>query len=148
MTFLTWHLTLRYCNTPPGSWLCHQPPLGELVLCLCLCSLLAPLVFVYSTSLHPFQWCKSCYVCVQVMYLMDMLFSYKNKYHYTYLNTYILPPSFPTIYVLPGMTGLGVWRRDSQWRGWVRDWVVKLTRERAWEGWKPISLGGVCVCYR
>ena len=39
---------------------------------------------------------------------MDMLFSFKNKYHYTYLNTQILPPACPTFYVLSGMTGLGV----------------------------------------
>ena len=39
--------------------------------------------------------------------LMDMLFSFKNKY-YTYPNTYILPPSCPTIYVsLCGMTSCG-----------------------------------------
>ena len=35
---------------------------------------------------------------------MAMLFSFKNKYHYTYLNTYILPPACPTFYVLYGMT--------------------------------------------
>ena len=39
---------------------------------------------------------------------MDMLFSFKNKYHYTYLNTYMLLPSYPTIYVLSGMTCFGV----------------------------------------
>ena len=40
--------------------------------------------------------------------LMDMLFSFKNKYHYTYPNTYILPPSCPTVYVsLFGMTSCG-----------------------------------------
>ena len=57
-----------------------------------------------SASRHPCQWCKSCYVCVQVMYLLDMLFSFKNKYQYTYLNTYILPPACSTFYVLYGMT--------------------------------------------
>ena len=62
---------------------------------------------------------------------MAMLFSFKNKYHYTYLNTYMLPPSYPTIYVLSGMTGLGVWRRDSQWKGVSKGVVAKLTRERA-----------------
>ena len=31
---------------------------------------------------------------------MDMLFSFKNKYHYTYLNTYILPPACPTLCAL------------------------------------------------
>ena len=62
---------------------------------------------------------------------MDMLISFKNKYHYTYLNTYMLPPSYPTIYVLSGMTGLDVWRRDSQWKGVSKGVVVKLTRERA-----------------
>ena len=39
--------------------------------------------------------------------LMDMSFSFKNKYHYTYPNTYILPPSYPTFYVLSGMTSFG-----------------------------------------
>ena len=39
--------------------------------------------------------------------LMDMLFSFKNKYHYTYLNTYILPPPCPTFYVLLGVTSSG-----------------------------------------
>ena len=38
------------------------------------------------------------------MFLFDMLFSFKNKYQYTYLNTYILPPACPTFYVLYGMT--------------------------------------------
>ena len=28
--------------------------------------------------------------------LMDMLFSFRNKYHYTYLNTSMSPPSYPT----------------------------------------------------
>ena len=36
--------------------------------------------------------------------LLDMLFSFKNKYQYTYLNTCILPPAYPTFYVLYGMT--------------------------------------------
>ena len=45
---------------------------------------------------------------------MDMLFSFRNKYHYTYLDTYLLPPSYSTFYVLPGMTGLGECRRDPQ----------------------------------
>ena len=39
--------------------------------------------------------------------LLDMLFSFKNKYQYTYLNTYILPPACPTFYVLYGMTKKG-----------------------------------------
>ena len=38
------------------------------------------------------------------MYLLDMLFSFKNKYQYTYLNTYILLLACPTFYVLYGMT--------------------------------------------
>ena len=57
-----------------------------------------------STSRHPWQWYESSYVCVQVMYLLDMLFSFKNEYQYTYLNTYILPPTCPTFCVLYGMT--------------------------------------------
>ena len=43
------------------------------------------------------------------------------------------------------MTGLGVWRRDSQCKGVSKGVVVKLIRERALEGWKPVSLGCVCV---
>ena len=39
--------------------------------------------------------------------LLDILFSFKNKYQYTYLNTYILPPACPTFYVLYGMTKKG-----------------------------------------
>ena len=38
------------------------------------------------------------------MYLLDILFSFKNKYQYTYLNTYLLPPACPNFYVLYGMT--------------------------------------------
>ena len=45
--------------------------------------------------------------------LMDMLFSFKNKYHYTYPNTYMFPPSCPTVYVsLYGMTSCG-WEAAS-----------------------------------
>ena len=62
---------------------------------------------------------------------MDMLFSFKNEYRYTYPNTYRFPPSYPTMYVLSGMTGLGEWRRASQWKGESKGVVVKLTRERA-----------------
>ena len=36
-----------------------------------------------------------------------MLFSFKNKYQNTYLDTYILPPACPTFYVLYGMTKKG-----------------------------------------
>ena len=78
------------------------------MLCLCLCSLLALNLFD-STSLHPNKWYKSCYVCVRVRYLMDMLFSFKNKYHYTYPNTYIFP-ALLSHYVF------AVW---SDWFGWV-----------------------------
>ena len=31
--------------------------------------------------------------------LMDMLFSFKNKYHYTYPNTYMIPALLPHFYV-------------------------------------------------
>ena len=31
--------------------------------------------------------------------LMDMLFSFKNKYHYTYPNTYMDPALLPHFYV-------------------------------------------------
>ena len=31
--------------------------------------------------------------------LMDMLFSFKNKYHYTYPNTYMFPALLPHFYV-------------------------------------------------
>ena len=43
-------------------------------------------------------------MCSGKLHLLDMLFSFKNKYQYTYLNTYILPPACPTFYVLYGMT--------------------------------------------
>ena len=80
----------------------------------CVCVVFVSLIpvmllpaYCTSTSRHPCQWYKSCYVCVQVMYLLDLLFSLKNKYQYTYLNTYILPPACPTFYVLYGMTKKG-----------------------------------------
>ena len=59
------------------------------------------------TSRRPSDCLESCYVSVQVMYLLDMLFLIENKYQYTYLNTHILPPAFPTFYVLSGMTREG-----------------------------------------
>ena len=31
--------------------------------------------------------------------LMNMLFSFKNKYHYAYPNTYVFPTLLPTFYV-------------------------------------------------
>ena len=55
---------------------------------------------------------------------MDMLFSFKSKYHSTYPNTYRLPPSYPTMYVLSGMTGLGEWRHASLWKGESKGVVV------------------------
>ena len=80
--------------------------------------------------------------------LMDMLFSFKNKYHYTYPNTYMFPALLPHyICVLSGMTSLGVRRHASQWKGESKGVVVKLTRERASEGWKQF-LVSLCVCYR
>ena len=76
---------------------------------------------------------------------MDMLFSFKNKYHYTYPNTYMFPALLPHyICVLSGMTSLGVRRRASQWKGESKGVVVKLTRERASEGWKQL-LVSLCV---
>ena len=42
------------------------------------------------------------------------------------------------------MTGLGVRRRASQWKGESKGVVVKLTRERASEGWKQF-LVSLCV---
>ena len=61
---------------------------------------------------------------------MDMLFSYKTKYHYTYPNTYMFPALLPHfICVLSGMTSLGVRRRSSQWKGESKGVVVKLTRD-------------------
>ena len=41
--------------------------------------------------------------------LMDMLFSFKNKYHYTYLNTYMFPALLPHYLC-------AVW---NDWFGWV-----------------------------
>ena len=82
--------------------------------------------------------------------LMDMLFSFKNKYHYTYPNTYIFPPSYPTVYVscLEGLV-LGEWRRAFQWKGGkVREGSL------ANEGTSIRGIAnnflflGVCVCYR
>ena len=64
-------------------------------------------VHCYSTSRRPWECLESGYVSVQVMYLLDMLFLNQNKYQYTYLNTYILPPTCPTFYVLYGMTKMG-----------------------------------------
>ena len=46
-----------------------------------------------------------------------------------------------------GMTSLGVRRRASQWKGESKGVVVKLTKERASEGWKQF-LVSLCVCYR
>ena len=43
------------------------------------------------------------------------------------------------------MTSLGVRRRISQWKGESKGVVVKLTRERASEGWKQF-LVSLCVC--
>ena len=40
---------------------------------------------------------------------MDMLFSFKNKYPYTYLNTYMFPALLPHFLC-------GVW---NDWFGWV-----------------------------
>ena len=64
-------------------------------------------VHCYSTSRRPWECLESGCVSVQVMYLLDMLFSFKNKYQYTYLNTCILPPACPTFCVLYGMTKKG-----------------------------------------
>ena len=44
-----------------------------------------------------------------------------------------------------GMTGLGEWRRASQWKGESKGVIVNLTRERASEVWKTISCFCVCV---
>ena len=80
MTLLTWTLDLSVFNTPPGYWLWRHDPW------MCLCCLGVPVpcyvtpCLSTSTSRHPCQWYESCYVCVQVMYLLDMLFSFKNKY--------------------------------------------------------------------
>ena len=49
------------------------------------------------------------------------------------------------ICVLSGMTSLGVRRCTSQWKGESKGVVVKLTRDRASEGWKQF-LVSVCVC--
>ena len=43
------------------------------------------------------------------------------------------------------MTSLGVRKRASQWKGESKGVVVKLTRERASEGWKQF-LVSLCVC--
>ena len=43
-----------------------------------------------------------------------------------------------------GMTSLVVRRRASQWKGESKGVVVKLTRERASEGWKQF-LVSLCV---
>ena len=89
-------LTLDLMVLQYSSWVfaCASSPCGEFVLCLCQCSLLALTIFD-STSLRPTKWYKSCYVCVWVSYFMDMLFSFKNKYHYTYPNTYMFPALLP-----------------------------------------------------
>ena len=104
MTFLTWTLDLSVLDTPPGQWLWHHHPWLDLCCLVSLFPVMLLPAYNTSTSRHPCQWCKSCYVCVQVMYLMDMLSSFKNRYHYAYLNTYILPPACPTFSVLYGMT--------------------------------------------
>ena len=78
--------------------------------------------------------------------LMDMLFSFKNKY-YTYPNTYILSPSYPTFYVsCLELLVLGVWRRASQCKGKVREGSLanEGTSIRGMDN--NFLFLGVCVC--
>ena len=92
-------------------------------------------VSCYSTSRRPCECLESCYVSVQVTVLLDMLFLNYNKYQYTYLNTYILPPACPTFYVLYGMTKKGCVKVGLPVKGVssgrVGSW---LTGERALRG--------------
>ena len=107
MTFLTWTLDLSVLDTPPGSWLWHL----RQWLCLCCLVSLFPVMLLPSycncTSRHSGDCLESCYVSVQVTYLLDMLFLKENEYQYTYLNTCIVPRSCPTSFVLSGMTRKG-----------------------------------------
>ena len=76
---------------------------------------------------------------------MDMLFSFKNKYHYTYLNTYMFPALLPHYLC-------AVW---NDWFGWVEA-RLPVKGSKIGSG----SLGNehkrdenqilwvVCVCYR
>ena len=74
MTFLTWTLDLSVLDNPPGYWLWHQHPW----MCLCCLVSLFPVMLLpaynTSTSRHPCECLESCYVSVQVRYLLDMLF--------------------------------------------------------------------------
>ena len=77
--------------------------------------------------------------------LLDMLFSFKNKY-YNYPNTHIFPPTYPTVCVLSRMTSFGrVEARLPVEGGKVRE--GSLTNEGT-------SIRGMdnflflCVCYR
>ena len=78
---------------------------------------------------------------------MDMLFSFKNKYHYTYLNTYIFPALLPHYVCALWNDCFGCVEARLSVKGVNKGVVVKLIRERALEGWKPISLF-LGVCYR
>ena len=81
--------------------------------------------------------------------LLDMLFSYKNKYQYTYLNTYILLPACPTFYVLYGMTKKGCVKVGLPVKGVISGSVGSyLTGERTLMGAGNSFPLVVCVFFR
>ena len=66
--------------------------------------------------------------------LMDMLFSFKNKYHYTYPNTYMFPtllPHFLCVAYCMEWLSFGCEETLLPVEGGSKGVVVWLTRERA-----------------
>ena len=73
---------------------------------MCLYSLLA-LFMIYDTSRLPGYMVQIVLYMYEGKVLMDMLFSFKNKYHYTTrIHIYSCPPT-PLLMSLLGMTSCG-----------------------------------------
>ena len=62
---------------------------------------------------------------------MDMLFSFKNKYHYSYLNIYMFPALLPHYLCAVWNDWFGCVESRLPVKGVSKGVVVKLTRERA-----------------
>ena len=62
---------------------------------------------------------------------MDMLFSFKNKYHYTYLNTYMFPALLPHYLCAVWNDWFGCVEARLPVKGVSKGVVVKLSREQA-----------------
>ena len=62
---------------------------------------------------------------------MDMLFSFKNLYYYTYLNTYMFPALLPHYLCAVWNDWFGCVEARLPVKGVSKGVVVKLTRERA-----------------